>query len=97
MSDSLNKSHSVEQNSDKNDKNKNSLNSTPSSSSSSSKVFGYFEGEDWFVGNDMSGIQTKYDLLVKNRLNQQRIRNLSPRVVREQEDHDESEKLRRSH
>jgi len=48
-------------------------------------MFGYFEGENWFAGEDMSGIHTKYDLLVKNRLNQQQIRNLSPRVIREKE------------
>lgn len=44
------------------------------------RMFGFFEGENWYVGEDMQAIQSKYDLLVKNRLNQQKIRNLNPRA-----------------
>ncbi|KAL4450444.1 hypothetical protein ABPG74_019342, partial [Tetrahymena malaccensis] len=48
------------------------------------KVYGYFEGENWYVGEDQCSIQFKYDLLIKNRLNQQQIGNLSQRTIMEQ-------------
>ncbi|KAL4486416.1 hypothetical protein ABPG72_007202 [Tetrahymena utriculariae] len=60
------------------------------------KVYGYFEGENWYVGEDQCSIQIKYDLLIKNKLNQQQIGNLSQRTIIEQKKANQTEKKKNS-
>ncbi|EAR85908.2 hypothetical protein TTHERM_01060780 (macronuclear) [Tetrahymena thermophila SB210] len=60
------------------------------------KVYGYFEGENWYVGEDQCSIQIKYDLLIKNRLNQQQIGNLSQRTITEQKKANQPQKKKNS-